>query len=195
MVVVPGSLLIRLLSKPFHQKTDWRVQCGNLASFGALGSVTLPTGESADGLVHISQLIDGFVEDVSSVVEAGQNVKVRVISVDLERGKMSLSTKAGVRGSTQSARPPADLSAFEGISSDQRLTSKVAPVDGFGAFVTVTVPDGRLWLMDWFPLLRSKMVSLRVSKTSFSRTRRCNCASSWWAIVGKMSLTMKPEDY
>merc|ERR1711953_1140984 len=63
-------------------------------------------------------------------------------SVDLERGKMSLSMKAGFGSGAPTARPPADLSAFEGISSDQWLTGTVARVAGFGAFVTVTTPDG-----------------------------------------------------
>merc|ERR1719215_1650469 len=69
----------------------------------------------------------------------GQDVKVRVISVDLGRGKMSLSMKEG--GGGGSRRGPVDLSPFENIESDQWLTGKVARVASFGAFVTVTAPD------------------------------------------------------
>merc|ERR1719468_1100981 len=60
--------------------------------FGAFVAVTLPDGgASASGLVHVSQLKDGFVEDVNDEVEIGQEVQVRVVNVDMERGKMSLS--------------------------------------------------------------------------------------------------------
>mmetsp|Transcript_124116 Transcript_124116/g.247269 ORF Transcript_124116/g.247269 Transcript_124116/m.247269 type:complete len:530 (+) Transcript_124116:51-1640(+) len=110
--------------------------------FGAFVTITLPSGESADGLVHVSQLRDGFVEDVASEVEVGQQVKVRIMSVDLEKGKMSLSMKTGFGSGAPAARVPVDLAAFEGISSDQWLTGKVARVADFGAFVTVTAPAG-----------------------------------------------------
>merc|ERR1719373_442386 len=59
------------------------------ASFGAFVMVTAPGSESsADGLVHITQIRDGFVENVEDEVEVGQDVKVRVQSVDVDAGKM-----------------------------------------------------------------------------------------------------------
>merc|ERR1719476_152017 len=62
------------------------------ASFGAFVTVTAPDSESsADGLVHITQIRDGFVESVEDELEIGQEVKVRVVSVD--GGKLSLSMK------------------------------------------------------------------------------------------------------
>jgi len=109
--------------------------------FGAFVAVTLPDGgASASGLVHVSQLKDGFVEDVNDEVEIGQEVQVRVVNVDMERGKMSLSMRSG-GGSPAAARPPQDFSAFEGIPADQWVTGKVARTAPFGAFVTVSAPD------------------------------------------------------
>merc|ERR1719401_1093120 len=65
-----------------------------VASFGAFVTVTAPDGESsADGLVHITQIRDRFVESVEAELEVGQEVKARVLSVDLDAGKMSLSMK------------------------------------------------------------------------------------------------------
>merc|ERR1711972_1318643 len=65
-----------------------------LASFGAFVQVTAPDGEAAaQGMVHITQIKDGFVESVESELEEGQEVDVRVISVDVDAGKMSLSMK------------------------------------------------------------------------------------------------------
>jgi len=114
----------------------------NVMSFGAFVTVSVPDGSaSASGLVHISQIREGYVEDVAAEVEVGQEVQVRVINVDLERGKISLSMKSGGSSEPSAARPPADLSAFEGIPSDQWLTGKVARTAPFGAFVTVTAPD------------------------------------------------------
>jgi len=168
----------------------------NTAVFGAFVSVTLPTGESADGLVHISQLADGFVEDVSSIVEVGQNVKVRIISVDLERGKMSLSMKAGFGGGAQAARPPADLSAFEGISSDQWLTGKVARVAAFGAFVTVTAPDSEAVADGLVHITQIKDGFVESVEDELQQDQEVQVRiQSVDVMGGKMSLTMKSEDY
>lgn len=49
------------------------------------------TEGEVDGLVHISQLTAGRVDNVESVVKVGQKVQVRVKSVDSEGGKVSLS--------------------------------------------------------------------------------------------------------
>ena len=61
----------------------------NLTKFGAF--VNLDSGLT--GLVHISEISDTFVKDVSDVLETGQNVKVKVLSID-DKGKIALSIKA-----------------------------------------------------------------------------------------------------
>mmetsp|Transcript_15525 Transcript_15525/g.44136 ORF Transcript_15525/g.44136 Transcript_15525/m.44136 type:complete len:109 (+) Transcript_15525:3-329(+) len=63
------------------------------ASFGAFVNVKAPDGATADGLVHITQIKDGFVETVEDELEIGQEVKVRVVDVDVGAGKMGLSMK------------------------------------------------------------------------------------------------------
>jgi uncharacterized protein len=62
----------------------------NVAAFGAFVDV----GVHQDGLVHVSQLADRFVKDPNEVVQVGQKVKVRVLDVDLERKRISLSMRA-----------------------------------------------------------------------------------------------------
>ena len=57
--------------------------------FGAFVRVT----EGIDGLVHISELSRGWVNQVTDVVSVGQSVKVRVLSVDVEKERLSLSIK------------------------------------------------------------------------------------------------------
>lgn len=124
---------------------DWhKGTVDGVVPFGAFVSVTLEDGATASGLVHISQLQDGFVENVDDVVEVGQEVSVRVLSVDMERGKMSLSMREGYGGGGGGGGPRemADVAAFESISSSEWLTGKVARTAAFGAFVTVSTPDG-----------------------------------------------------
>jgi uncharacterized protein len=61
----------------------------NITKFGAFVDV----GVKQDGLVHISQLADRFVKDPNDVVKIHQHVKVRVLEVDLQRGRIQLSMK------------------------------------------------------------------------------------------------------
>jgi uncharacterized protein len=61
----------------------------NVTNFGAFVDV----GVHQDGLVHISKLADRFVEDPHKVVRSGQVVKVKVMSVDLERRRIGLSMR------------------------------------------------------------------------------------------------------
>jgi polyribonucleotide nucleotidyltransferase len=60
-----------------------------IMNFGAF--VTLTPGR--DGLVHISQLSDARVENVTDVVKEGDTVKVKVLEVD-KQGRIRLSMKA-----------------------------------------------------------------------------------------------------
>ena len=52
------------------------------------------TGENlADGLVHISQLADRYVKNPFEVVSVGDVVKVKVIKIDVDRGRIGLSMR------------------------------------------------------------------------------------------------------
>ncbi|HEY9728719.1 MAG TPA: Tex family protein [Chroococcales cyanobacterium] len=62
----------------------------NVANFGAFVDI----GVHQDGLVHISQLADRFVDDPKKVVKVGQVVKVRVMSVDERLKRISLSMRS-----------------------------------------------------------------------------------------------------
>ena len=61
----------------------------NVTGFGAFVDV----GVHQDGLVHISQLAEGFVSNPSDVVKVQQRVWVTVLAVDLERKRIALSLK------------------------------------------------------------------------------------------------------
>ena len=61
----------------------------NVTDFGAFVDI----GVKHDGLVHISELSDNFVKNPSDVVSVGDIVKVKVIKIDKDRQKVSLSMK------------------------------------------------------------------------------------------------------
>jgi len=61
----------------------------NVVNFGAFVDI----GVHQDGLVHISQMADRFVEHPSSVLKVGQHVTVTVMEIDIDRSRISLSMK------------------------------------------------------------------------------------------------------
>ena len=72
-----------------------------ITKFGAF--VSLPGGKS--GLVHISEIAYSYVSDVAEHLAEGQDVKVKVISID-ENNRINLSIKQ--------ALPPPPRPAFQG---------------------------------------------------------------------------------
>ena len=62
----------------------------NVIDFGAFVDI----GVHQDGLVHISQLSDKFVKHPSDVVKVGDAVKVRVLSVDIAKKRISLTMRS-----------------------------------------------------------------------------------------------------
>lgn len=61
----------------------------NVVDFGAFVDI----GVKQDGLVHISQLSDSYIKNPMDVVSVGEQVKVKIIDVDIDKGRISLSMK------------------------------------------------------------------------------------------------------
>jgi uncharacterized protein len=61
----------------------------NVVDFGAFVDI----GVKQDGLVHVSQMADRYVKNPFEVVGVGDVVKVEVISIDLDRGRIGLRMK------------------------------------------------------------------------------------------------------
>lgn len=76
----------------------------NVANFGAFVDI----GVHQDGLVHVSEISDKFVEDAKTVLTVGDVVKVRVLGVDAGQKRISLSMKQeqvdGVAGAGRGPR-------------------------------------------------------------------------------------------
>lgn len=60
-----------------------------LKPFGAI----VELDKSTQGLIHISQIANGFVENIKDHLKEGDIIKIKVISVDKETGKISLSLR------------------------------------------------------------------------------------------------------
>ncbi len=63
----------------------------NITQFGAFVDI----GIKQNGLVHVSEMADRFVDNALEVLKVGQEVKARVIEVDEGRGRVALSLKTG----------------------------------------------------------------------------------------------------
>ncbi len=75
----------------------------NVTNFGAFVDV----GVHQDGLVHISMLADKFVKDPHEIVKAGQIVKVKVLQVDAQRKRISLTMRLQQQHAADDSIPPA----------------------------------------------------------------------------------------
>lgn len=59
---------------------------GNITNFGAFVDI----GIKENGLIHLSQLADRFVSDPNEIVSIHQHVRVKVLSVDMDRKRIAL---------------------------------------------------------------------------------------------------------
>ncbi|SEL00871.1 uncharacterized protein SAMN05216359_104296 [Roseateles sp. YR242] len=73
----------------------------NVAQFGAF----VDLGVHQDGLVHVSQLSNKFVNDAREVVKTGDIVKVKVLEVDMARKRISLTMKLDAQAPRGGAKP------------------------------------------------------------------------------------------
>ncbi|HEY6088064.1 MAG TPA: helix-hairpin-helix domain-containing protein, partial [Burkholderiaceae bacterium] len=91
----------------------------NVAQFGAF----VDLGVHQDGLVHVSQLANKFVKDAREVVKTGDIVKVRVVEVDLARGRIALTMKLDV----PSSAPRSGDAGYRAPSRDERMARGARP--------------------------------------------------------------------
>lgn len=104
------------------QEIEGKVQ--RLTPFGAfvdLGGI--------DGLVHISEMAWSHVEQPSDVVQEGEVVKVKVLKVDPDNERVSLSMKA--------AQPGPWETISDKVNVGDIITGTVQRLVGFGAFVEI----------------------------------------------------------
>src|SRR5207253_9820385 len=101
-----------------------------LVPFGAFVRV----GEGIEGLVHISELSDQHVESPEQVVQVGEQVRVKVVDVDVSRRRISLSIK---RVGDEIAAEPEIQAEMEAEAREVPEAALAASVDAPDADVSV----------------------------------------------------------
>ncbi|HMQ35545.1 MAG TPA: S1 RNA-binding domain-containing protein, partial [Chloroflexaceae bacterium] len=94
------------------------------ASFGAFADI----GVGKDGLIHVSELAEGRVEKAEDAVKVGDRFQFKVLEVDPEGTRISLSLRRAQR--TQK---------MQGLEPGQVIEGTVSGIAPFGAFVDIGV--------------------------------------------------------
>jgi uncharacterized protein len=97
----------------------------NVANFGAFVDI----GVHQDGLVHISHLSDTFVKDPRDAVKTGDMVKVKVMEIDVERKRISLSMKTNPEANE--ARPERNKQKEASYKPKQQAPVQSSMADAF----------------------------------------------------------------
>ncbi len=106
--------------------------------------------EGIEGLVHISELAERHVEIPEQVVQVGDEIFVKVIDIDLERRRISLSLKQANEGV---APPEGDDSAFDptlyGMSASYDEAGNYQYPDGFDPETNEWLPGHETQQAEW----------------------------------------------
>ncbi len=87
--------LIRVIDDSIRKIDDLHLgqelsgKVNNITAFG----VFVDLGMKENGLIHISQLSDRFISSAAEVVRIGQTVRVKVLDIDVQRGRIALTMK------------------------------------------------------------------------------------------------------
>ncbi len=99
----PPSLRQKVLVLADLQPEEWFIgTVRNIVDFG----VFIDLGVGEDGLVHISELSDKFVESPYDIVSVGDKVRVRVVRIDEEKGRIALSMRSESSARARPSREP-----------------------------------------------------------------------------------------
>jgi small subunit ribosomal protein S1 len=145
----PWSRIHELLAE--EQIVSGRVV--NLAQYGAFVQV-LP---GIDGLIHVSRLALGRrIQHPREVLSEGQEVRVRIESIDSDQRRLGLSLETEPGMETQSSPHPRSTAE---VAVGSVVAATVVAVKLFG--VLARLPDGRTGLIPLAELLMSKKEALR----------------------------------
>lgn len=105
----------------------------NVTNFGAFADI----GVHQDGLIHVSQLADKFIEDPRQVVKAGDLVNVTIIGLDIPRKRISMSMRSNpeIEGDSPSGNKPTasvDKRPAKGQNRGQNRSHKAGPATPAG---------------------------------------------------------------
>jgi ribosomal protein S1 len=143
----------RKAKKPLSEFQVGSTVPGKVVSIMPYGAF-VDIGTTTDGLVHVSQISDEFVSDISTIVKVGDEVQVRIVSVEADTNKISLSMRsenAKPRAPREGGAPRAEGGGrrapsggskelpeeFRKFDSQKVLKGKVVSVLEYGAFVSI----------------------------------------------------------
>lgn len=95
-----GEKSNRIELKDLEVGSEVDAKVKTITSYGAF----LDIGAKSDAMVHVSRLSDDFVANVEDVVKQGEEIKVRIISVDLDKNQIAVTMRS----------PEAEAKAAEG---------------------------------------------------------------------------------
>ena len=104
-------------------------QVTNITQFGAFVDI----GIKENGLLHVSQISDTFVADAMTALKVGQEVKVQVLDIDYDRGRISLTAKTGAQV-TRTASTGTSPGQARGNNARPQATPAPAPALKNNAF-------------------------------------------------------------
>ena len=90
--------------------------------FGAFVSLD----ETTQGLVHISHITHGYLTNINDAIKVGEQVKVKILSIDGEKGKISLSIKEAKENKPTSFKTPKKENTLEGFENLMKDFLKVS---------------------------------------------------------------------
>ena len=91
----------------------------NVTNFGAFVDI----GVHQDGLVHISQLAENFIDDPNKVVKVGQKVWVNVSEIDVKRKRIALSMKDEIQTTKSSVSKIKKEEAYDSTDLNSALAA------------------------------------------------------------------------
>ena len=126
---------IKLIAKATEKIKEGEIHEGKVqmvTNFGAFVTVEVPLGKDiipVEGLVHISEISWGKIENINSVIKEGDKVSVRVMGK--RDGKLSFSIK-------QAGEDPWTTAAKR-FKKDEKYKGKIVRVSDYGIFVELEV--------------------------------------------------------
>lgn len=148
-----GDSRVELKDLEIGAEVDAKVK--TITSYGAF----LDIGAKSDALVHVSRLSDDFVANVEDVVKQGEEIKVRIVSVDTDKNQIAVTMRSAEaeakaadgqssgrpsrrrerpqRSGGDSAAQAASINALaeKGFDDEKFVDGVVASSLDFGAFV------------------------------------------------------------
>ena len=116
--------------KVLEELSEGEVRKGRVTSLADFGAFVNIGG--ADGLVHMSEISWDRVVNPSEVLEVGQEVKVKIISIDRERRRIGLSIRQ-LQGDPWSDQ-------VKNLKIGQLVEGEITRLTSFGAFARLNVP-------------------------------------------------------